>query len=134
MQRKNPVSAREAYFRTASFYRGADFFLHRNHSDPRLITLWDQQLTAFNRANALLVIPGERFSVKAHSEEISDYESIGTFFAAYQVNRVMPAILVSGGCDSSQEEGHHSQCRQMLSRGVNCVQYEGPGHPNVRRQ
>ena len=132
--KKDPVSAREAYFRAASYYRGADFFLHGNQSDPRLISLWDQQLTAFNRANALLVIPGERFSVKAHSEEIGDYESIGIFFAAYPDNRTTPTILVSGGYDSSQEEGYHSQCHQILSRGVNCVTYEGPGHPTVRRQ
>ena len=132
--KKDPVSAREAYFRAASYYRGADFFLHGNQSDPRLISLWDQQLTAFNRANALLVIPGERFSVKAHSKEIGDYETIGIFFAAYPDNRAVPTILVGGGYDSSQEEGYHSQCQQILSRGVNCVTYEGPGHPTVRRQ
>ena len=131
---KDPVSAREAYFHAATYYRGADFFLHGNQSDPRLISLWDQQLTAFNKANALLEIPGVRFSVPAHSEEIGDYESIGVFYAAYPDDRARPTILISGGYDSSQEEAYHSQCHQILSRGVNCVTYEGPGHPSVRRQ
>ena len=131
---KDPVSAREAYFHAATYYRGADFFLHGNQSDPRLISLWHQQLNAFNKANALLDIPGVRFSVPAHSVEIGDYEAIGIFYAAFSDKRARPTILVSGGYDSSQEEGYHSQCHQILSRGVNCVTYEGPGHPSVRRQ
>ena len=40
----------------------------------------------------------------------------------------------SAAVTTPQEEGYHSQCLQILSRGVNCVQYEGPGHPTVRRQ
>ena len=132
--KKDPVSAREAYFHAATYYRGADFFLHGNQSDPRLISLWHQQLNAFNKANALLEIPGVRFSVPAHSVEIGDYEAIGIFYAAFSDKRARPTILVSGGYDSSQEEGYHSQCHQILSRGVNCVTYEGPGHPSVRRQ
>jgi pimeloyl-ACP methyl ester carboxylesterase len=132
--KKDPVSAREAYYRAATYYRGADFFLHGNQSDPRLISLWDQQLTAYNRANALLEIPGERFSLKTHSEEIGDYEAIGIFYAAYSDGRARPTILISGGYDSSQEEGYHQLCSQILSRGVNCVTYEGPGQPSVRRQ
>ncbi|XHG04119.1 hypothetical protein AWENTII_007399 [Aspergillus wentii] len=31
-----PVSAREAYFRSSSYYRYAPFFLHGNQSDPRI--------------------------------------------------------------------------------------------------
>lgn len=130
---KDPVSAREAYFHAATYYRGADFFLHGNQSDPRINTLWAQQLTSFDKANALLKIPGERFSVKAHSEEIGDYEAIGIFYAAYADDTARPTILVGGGYDSSQEEGYHAQCHQILSRGVNCVTYEGPGMPTVRR-
>ncbi|KAK5714917.1 hypothetical protein LTR15_010333 [Elasticomyces elasticus] len=132
---KDPVSAREAYYHAATYYRGADFFLHGNQSDPRLDSLWDQQLDSFNKANALLDIPGERFTVKAHSETVGDYEAIGIFYAAYPDNcrGPRPTIMVGGGYDSSQEESYHSTCAQLLSRGVNCVTYEGPGQPTVRR-
>ncbi|KAK5704573.1 hypothetical protein LTR17_021769 [Elasticomyces elasticus] len=103
---KDPVSAREAYYHAATYYRGADFYLHGNQSDPRLISLWDQQTVAFDKANALLEIPGERFVVQAHSEEIGDYQAIGVFYAAYAgEGPPIPTILVGGGYDSSQEEG-----------------------------
>lgn len=32
---KHPVSARSAYFKTASYYRSVDFFLHGNWSDSK---------------------------------------------------------------------------------------------------
>ncbi|KAK4956007.1 hypothetical protein LTR10_006947 [Elasticomyces elasticus] len=131
---KDPVSAREAYYHAATYYRGADFYLHGNQSDPRLISLWNQQTVAFDKANALLEIPGERFVVQAHSEDIGDYQAIGVFYAAYPGHGPpIPTILVGGGYDSSQEEGYHLQCHQILSRGINCVTYEGPGMPTVRR-
>lgn len=70
---KDPVGAREAYFRAATYYRGADFFLHGNISDPRIYSLWDQQLEAFDQAMALLPIPGERFSVPTYSANVGNY-------------------------------------------------------------
>ncbi|KAK6432512.1 hypothetical protein LTR95_011320 [Oleoguttula sp. CCFEE 5521] len=78
----------------------------------------------------------ERFTVEAHSVAVGDYEAIGIFDAAYADPRsgARPTIVVGGGYDSSQEEGYHAQCRQILSRGINCVTYEGPGMPTVRRQ
>lgn len=70
---KDPVGAREAYFRAATYYRGADFFLIGNASDPRNYALWDQQLKAFNNAIALLPVPGERFSVPTYSPNVGNY-------------------------------------------------------------
>ncbi|KAK4893461.1 hypothetical protein LTR27_008143 [Elasticomyces elasticus] len=58
---KDPVSAREAYYHAAT----------------------DQQLDSFNKANAFLDIPRERFTVKAHSYTIGGHEAIGIFYAAY---------------------------------------------------
>lgn len=130
---KDRVSTREAYFHAANYYRGADFFLHGNQSDPRLISLWHQQLGAFNKVTALLDISGVRFSVPAHNVEIGDYEAIEIFYSTIPDRRARPITLVGGGYDSSQE-GYHSQCHQISSRGVNCVTYEAPGHPSVRRQ
>jgi len=57
-----PVSAREAYFRIATYFRAADFFLHGNISDPRLYSLWDSQTAAFDKAISLLPVPGERIN------------------------------------------------------------------------
>lgn len=92
-------------------------------------------MASFNKAIALLEpVPGHRFSVKAHSESIGDYDVIGIFYKAAGHSEKRPTILVGNGYDGSQEESYHSACVQVLKRGVNCVTYEGPGQPTVRRQ
>jgi hypothetical protein len=132
---KDPVGARELYFHAATYYRGADFFLIGNWSDPRVYTLWTQALTAFDKALALIEpVPGERFSVKAYSENVGAYEAIGVFYKARNSNASTPTILAGSGYDGSQEELYHSLCVEVLKRGVNCVTYEGPGQPTVRRE
>ncbi|KAK4539311.1 hypothetical protein LTR36_000804 [Oleoguttula mirabilis] len=132
---KDPVGAREAYFRAASYYRGADFFLHGNWSDPRIYSLWEQQLASFDKAIALLEpAPAERFSLKTYSDNIGDYEAIGVFYKASACNESLPTVLVGNGYDGAQEESYHYACVEILKRGVNCVTYEGPGQPTVRRQ
>lgn len=131
--KKDPFGARSAYFRASTYYRGADFFDKHNQSDPRIASLWKQQLDSFNKAIALLKPAGERFTVKAHSETIGDFESIGVFYKASDCDDRTPTLLVGGGYDSSQEESYHAICKEVLSRGINCVTYEGPGQPTVRR-
>ncbi|KAH8659960.1 Alpha/Beta hydrolase protein [Xylariales sp. PMI_506] len=58
---KYPVSARDAFFRASTYFRAADFYLHGDAADPRLVDLWAKQITAFNRAIAL--IPEEMLHV-----------------------------------------------------------------------
>ena len=41
--------------------------------------------------------------------------------------------MVGNGYDGAQEESYHSACVEILKRGINCVTYEGPGQPTVRR-
>lgn len=131
----DPVGARENYFHAASYYRGAAFFLIGDQSDPRLISLWDQQLTAFNKAVALLKpAPGEPFTVRAISSSIGPYDVPGYFYKASACNAMkLPTVLVVTGYGGSQQESYHSSCVPLISRGINCVTYEGPGQPTPRR-
>jgi hypothetical protein len=43
--------------------------------DRRHWTLWDQQATAFDKAIALLPMPGERFSVPTYSPHVGNYSA-----------------------------------------------------------
>lgn len=61
-----PVSASEAYVRTASYFHAADFFLHGNIYHPRLYSLWDSQTAAFNKAISLLPVPGKRINIQGN--------------------------------------------------------------------
>ena len=131
---KDPIAARDAYFRAATYYRGADFFLIGNWSDPRNYDLWDKQYSSFNKALALLApVPGERFEVDAHSPNIGNFKAIGIFYKACPGSEARPTVVIGGGYDSSQEETYHAEVRQILARGLNVVTYEGPGQPTVRR-
>ena len=79
-------------------------------------------------------VAGERFTVKAHSPNIGDFEAIGIFYKASTDNEPRPTILIGNGYDGSQEESYHSVARDVLARGLNAVTYEGPGQPTVRRK
>ena len=125
-----PVSAREAYFRIATYFRAADFFLHGNLSDSRIYSLWDSQTEAFDKAISLLPVPGKRVTLQGNGFQIpvifySPPNSNG--------NESRPTILVGSGYDAAQEDTLHSVGFEILARGWNFVTYEGPGQPTVRR-
>ncbi|KAI1336717.1 alpha/beta-hydrolase [Xylariaceae sp. FL0016] len=122
-----PVSARNAYFREATYYRSSDFFLHGNWSDPRIYTLWDQQTTAFNSAIALLPTPGERVTLQA------DGFQVPVIFYGSGLDGPRPTLLICTGFDGSQEELYHQLGEPAIQRGWNVITFEGPGQPTVRR-
>lgn len=126
--KKYPVSARNALFREATYYRSADFYLHGNKSDPRINSLWDQQLASFNAAIALLPVPGQRITIPADSFEIP-----AIFYGTGLPGR-RPTILMCSGFDGSQEEMYHQVGEAVVQRGMNVITFEGPGQPTVRRQ
>ncbi|KND86430.1 2,6-dihydropseudooxynicotine hydrolase [Tolypocladium ophioglossoides CBS 100239] len=139
-----PVSAREAYFRSASYYRAADFFLHGNTSDTRIYSLWNSALSDFDKAIELLPTVARRANVSAHNftvpiifykpQESSNPHSTQELDDKGYGSRKLPTVLVGNGYDGSQEELYHSVGRSILDRGWNFVTYEGPGQPTVLRQ
>lgn len=124
-----PISARNAHFRAASYYRSADFFLHANWSDPRIISLWKQQTAAFDIALALLPVPGQRITLYAKNKE---FEIPAIFYGNGQTEP-RPTLILGNGYDGSQEEMYHVIGQAALQRGMNVISYEGPGQPSVRR-
>jgi alpha-beta hydrolase superfamily lysophospholipase len=128
--RRFPVSAHEAYFRIATYFRAADFFLHGNVSDPRIYSLWDSQTAAFDKAISLLPVPGKRIMIQGKGFQIP-----AIFYSPPHSNcsEPKPTILVGNGYDAAQEESLHFIGFEILDRGWNFVTYEGPGQPTVRR-
>ncbi|KAI1208278.1 alpha/beta-hydrolase [Annulohypoxylon truncatum] len=128
---KFPVSAREAYFRAASYYRTSVFYLTANQTDPRLFSVWDSALADFDKAASLTEVRGERMNITGPGFEIPII-----FWKSPKAaeGRPVPTVLVGSGYDASQEESYHSIGRAIIDRGWNYVSYEGPGQPTVRRQ
>ncbi|KAF7366918.1 2,6-dihydropseudooxynicotine hydrolase [Mycena sanguinolenta] len=127
---KNKVNARDTFFQAASYWRQADFFLHGNWSDPLINMYWENQTACFNTANAALPVPGVRVTIPTPS----NFSAIGIFYAPDNTTSAKPTLLVGNGYDGSQEDMYHQVCVAALERGWNCMTYEGPGQPTVRRE
>jgi hypothetical protein len=127
-----PVSARDAYFAAATYYRSADFFLHGNQSDPRIYSLWAQQTELFNQAISTLPVPGIRKNLTADGFEVPII-----FYGVESPDGMptcRPTIILGNGYDGSQEEMFHFVGKAALERGYNVISYEGPGQPTVSRK
>lgn len=127
------VSRREAYFRAATYYRAADFYLHGDKDSARIDSLWSKQTTCFNKAIALLNIPGRRETLKSADGSFS----VPLIFYSADTARfpgLRPTIIGGNGFDGAQEEMLHVCGFAALERGFNFVSYEGPGQPTVRRE
>jgi pimeloyl-ACP methyl ester carboxylesterase len=140
-----PVSAREAYFRSSSYYRAADFFLHGNQSDPRINLTWTSALADFDTATSLLPIPPRRYNLTAKNFSVPIIYFPAQASAKSEngksnrstkrcATKKLPTVIVGSGYDGSQEALYHHIGRGVLERGWNFVSYEGPGQPSVIRQ
>lgn len=125
--KKYPISARNAYFREATYLRTSEFYLHGNWSDPRINSSWEKQRAVFDKAIALLPTPGKRVLLKA------DGFKVPAIFYGCGLPGRRPTIIVNSGFDGSQEELYHLIVQAALERGINAITYEGPGQPTVRR-
>ncbi len=127
-QKKYPISARDAMFKAATYFRAADFYLHGNWTDPRINSLWTQHLTAFNSALALLPSPAERVVLNGPGFKIP-----AVFYSCGLPGR-RPTLVLGNGYDGAQEEMYHVMVQAALQRGMHAITYEGPGQPTVRRE
>ncbi|KAF4960806.1 hypothetical protein FSARC_10358 [Fusarium sarcochroum] len=124
---KHTVSARNALFRAATYYRSADAFLYGNWSDRRINSLWKQQAGSFNKAIKLLTIPGERVELRA------DKFTVPAIFYKTDKPGRSPTVILGTGYDGSMEDLYHTMGEALLQRGMNALVYERPGQPTVRR-
>jgi pimeloyl-ACP methyl ester carboxylesterase len=122
----SPVTLRGVYFRASHYFFMADFFLHGNKTDPRMADCFQLWRKYFDKANALLPIPGKRVNLATqHGYEIP----IMVFRAAEaSASNPRPTLLIGGGFESNMEETFFFSGFAALERGYNVVLYEGPGH------
>ncbi|KAM0547315.1 hypothetical protein ACHAPJ_010450 [Fusarium lateritium] len=125
--KKHPVSARNAFFRSSTYYRAADVYLHGNWSDPRIMELWKKQAKDYDKAIQLLPQPGERIQIQADNFTIP-----AIFFKTNRPGK-RPTVILGQGYDGAMEDLYHVMGEALLQRGMNAIVYEGPGQPTVRR-
>ncbi|KAH7133901.1 putative hydrolases or acyltransferase [Dactylonectria macrodidyma] len=127
----DPFNVRDTWFSAASYFRRADVYLHGNWSNPLINSLWAEQTEAFNKGIAALPIPGKRIRIPATKGNFT-VEAIW-YSASESKHDKLPTLIIGNGFDAAQEDSYHNFVAPALARGWNCITYEGPGQPTVRR-
>lgn len=123
------VSAREAWMRASSYYRAAEFYLHGNPDDPRILELSRRSIACFDRALDLLGLHVERLEIPYEGTALP-----GLFYSCDgNSSSPRPTLLVQTGFDGTLEE-LHSEALAANRRGWNCLSFEGPGQGRVIRE
>jgi alpha-beta hydrolase superfamily lysophospholipase len=120
------TSAREAFLRVSSYFRSAEVFLAAD--DPRRIETWQRGTDAFKEMAALsegLVVPVE---IPFEGTALHGYWCRADASGARR-----PVLLVQSGLDGSPEDLYPTIVSTALTRGYNCLAFEGPGQGGVIR-
>ncbi|RRJ62832.1 alpha/beta hydrolase [Paenibacillus oralis] len=123
----NKISARDFYLRASNYYRTAEFFLHGNPLDKRILETWGLSRSTFRQALTLLNLHWEIVTIPYENTELPGY----LYLAG---NRPGPVLIVHGGYDSTAEELYFQVVISALERGYHCLVFEGPGQGAVIRE
>src|SRR5271167_181902 len=127
-ERGHRVSAREAYFRASNYYRAAEFYLHGDPRDPRIIDLSRSARACFEQALGLTPLAVERVAIPYQGTALPGY-----FYRADEAGARAPTLIVHTGYDGTQEE-LRAHAMAATARGINCLTFEGPGQGAVIRE
>ena len=125
----SPVTLRDVYFRASHYFFVSDFFLHGDPKDPRSREAYGLWRKYFDKANALLPVPGQHVTLRTgHGFDVPVM-----IYRASQASasKPRPTLILGGGFDSNMEELLHVFGFPALERGYNVVLYEGPGQPTL---
>jgi alpha-beta hydrolase superfamily lysophospholipase len=126
--RGHRVSAREAWMRASNYFRAAEFYLHGNPDDPRIVDLSRRSAACFDRALDLLDLPIERLEIPYEATTLP-----GLFYRPERADNARPTLLLQTGYDGTIEE-LHPKALAANRRGWNCLTFEGPGQGRVIRE
>jgi pimeloyl-ACP methyl ester carboxylesterase len=127
LEQDKRVSARECFQRASNYYRTAEFFLHGNQNDTRILETWGKSRSTFRQAIKLMDMPVEEVEIPYEGTYLPGY-----FYSVDESQR--PTLLIHGGFDSTQEELYFQVVVAALQRGYNSLTFEGPGQGAVIRE
>ena len=116
------VSAREAYLRASTYFRMAEFYLHGNPDDPRIISESRAPQQAYAKAAELIGPTWERIEIPYEGTTLPGY-----FYKVDDSGKPRPTFIFTGGFDSSIEEMFYYGGAAATRRGYNCLTFDGPG-------
>jgi alpha-beta hydrolase superfamily lysophospholipase len=122
-------SARQEFLRAAAYYRTAEFFLHTNTNDPRIVSTSKDGRDCFHKAAALSPTP-----IRPVEIPFEDTTLPGTLCLVDESGAKRPLLIVHSGFDGTAEELYFSTAFFALQRGYNVLLFEGPGQGRVLRE
>jgi alpha-beta hydrolase superfamily lysophospholipase len=128
LARGRKISARQEFFKASNYYRTAEFFLHTNPKDPRIVSVWKKSRDNFLKAARLAdhpIIP-----VKIPFEETT---LPGYLCLVDRSGTKRPLLIVHSGFDGTAEEIYFEVGSFAIKRGYNVLLFDGPGQGGVIR-
>ncbi len=129
LARGHRVSARKAYLRASNYYRTAEFFLHTDPTDPRILSTWENSRLCFREATLLFAFPCEAIDIPYEGTTLPGY-----LYRVDTSDTPRPTVIFHGGFDSTVEELYFAGATAAVEHGYNCLTFDGPGQGRVIRQ
>jgi hypothetical protein len=123
------INARECYLRASNYYRTAEFFLHTNPDDPRILETWGKSRDCF-----LQVADMSGGLIKPVEIPFEGTTLPGYYCLTDKSGVKKPLLIMQTGFDGTAEELYIQIAQAALKRGVNCLIFEGPGQGRVIRE
>ncbi|WUD77387.1 alpha/beta fold hydrolase [Streptomyces sp. NBC_00510] len=120
-------TARDSYLRASNYYRTAEFFLHGNPLDPRILATYDKAVGAFQKFVELSGTSVERVAVPFEDATLHGY------FYPSPLPGEQPVVVMHNGFDGTAEEMHFFGAVAAQERGYNALTFDGPGQPGARQ-
>lgn len=128
LEKGHLVSARDAYLRAFNYYRLAEFYLHQDPEDPRIMELYNKGKNCFEKALELGESAPEKVLIPYEDTELPGY-----FYPGGEKGTERPTLILQTGFDGTLEELHFLAVA-VAARGMNCLTFEGPGQGSVIRE
>lgn len=123
------VSAREAYLRASTYFRTAEFYLHGDPGDPRILSESRASQKAYAEAAKLTGPTWEPIEIPYEGTTLPGY-----FYKVDNSGKPRHTVIFHGGIDSSLEELFYFGAAAAIRRGYNCLTFDGPGQGAPMRE
>ncbi|WP_214416491.1 alpha/beta hydrolase family protein [Sphaerisporangium fuscum] len=121
------ISARDAFLRASNYYRCAEFFLHGDAADARILHAYDASVACFRQAAALFTPAVEPVEIPYEGGVLPGY-----LYRADDSGAPRPTVVMCNGFDGTVEEMHFFGAAAAVERGYTVLSFDGPGQPGTR--
>jgi hypothetical protein len=129
LDKDDRMSAKECYTRASNYYRTAEFFLHGDPKDPRIVETWRKSRDCFLEVVALSDGLIEPVEIPFEGTTLPGY-----LYLVDKSKTKRPLLLAQTGFDGTAEEICIQIASVAVKRGFNCLVFEGPGQGRVIRE